>query len=890
MAILLLSEPNLPVELSSFCGRRRELVQLRTMLATDRLVTVTGTGGVGKTRLAMELAQGAAFDFPAGVWVVELARIGSSELVGTAIAEATSAARESQTSALERAGRRLREGRQLLILDNCEHVIAGAADASWHLLTHCPGLTILATSREALDVRGERIVPLQPLGLAASTDSHGDPDTISEAMQLFGDRAQLLDANRELPPDSAADVADICSRLDGLPLALELAAAWVPVLSLKQVRDRLDGSLLLLGRTDKGRPTRHRSIHAALDWSERLLTPPQATAFARLSVFVGGFSLEGAAAVLSDDGDARGSALELIAALVTRSLLIADTSADEARYRLLEPVRQYAAEHLAAHPDDEEAAVRARHLSYLAGLAEAAEEPIIGGPDQPWMRRLDSELGNIRAALAWGFDNDHETASRLATALLVYCRHRGLYSEGAAWAWQAARSTGLLRARALCMAGWLSSEMGDAGRGRVLLDEAYRITAESGGLPDLAMVLVARALAEYVAGDLEALRATAEEAVAVARRSGSQSRLMWALWAPAVCAGASDEHQHSLDLFREARAIAVDVGNVSWGSVLAVNVIDSAIDNGDTAAALPLLRRELDAETAADPSGAGYMIEDAAILAIQRGDHAAGLRLLGASRADLTRAGYRETPDEAKRRRRWIDTARRQLDPGAADALWDEGEALTLAEALDAARAVVAEPAEAETVSTGAVVGNSFIREGEFWSLAYAGTVTRVKDSKGVRDVAKLIAASGHAIAAVDLVSGGGERAEASPERGLRTESDVGEVLDAEARAQYRARLVELDETISDADRCNDPHRASRARDERTFLIAELGAAVGLAGRPRLALDPAERARKAVAWRVRDSINHIEAAHPALGRHLRHAVRTGSFCVYDPDQPTVWRL
>ena len=203
MAIRLLPEPSLPVELSTFFGRRREIAHLRTVLATDRLVTVTGTGGVGKTRLAMELAPGAAFDFPAGVWVVELARIGSSDLVGTAIAEATSAVRESQTSALERAARRLSEGRHLLILDNCEHVGAGAAAASWHLLTHCPGLTILATSREALDVRGERVVPLPPLQLTESTDSHGDPDTVSEAMQLFADRAQLLDDNGDLRPGTA---------------------------------------------------------------------------------------------------------------------------------------------------------------------------------------------------------------------------------------------------------------------------------------------------------------------------------------------------------------------------------------------------------------------------------------------------------------------------------------------------------------------------------------------------------------------------------------------------------------------------------------------------------------------------------------------------------------
>ncbi|MGH7722031.1 MAG: ATP-binding protein [Candidatus Dormibacteria bacterium] len=889
MAIRLLSDPQVPVDLSSFWGRRRELVHLRALLGADRLVTVTGTGGVGKTRLAMELAHGAAFDFPAGVGVVELARIGSDELVGTAIAEATGAPRESQTDPLERAARRLGGGRQLLILDNCEHVVAGAAEASWQLLTQCPGLTILATSREALEVRGERVVPLLPLRLSEPTGSPGAPDAVSEAMQLFSDRAQLLDGNGELAPETAADVADICRRLDGLPLALELAAAWVPVLSLRQVRDRLDGRLLRLGRSEQGRPGRHRSIHAALDWSERLLTPAQAAAFARLSVFIGGFSLEGADAVLGGNVD-EAATLELVAALVTRSLVTAQTAGEEARYRLLEPVRQYAADRLRARPDGEEMETRRLHLGHLAELAEAAEEPIIGGPDAPWMRRLDAELGNIRAALAWGFDNQQETAARLAAALLVYCRHRALYGEGAAWARQAAQSTGgRLRARALCMAGWLCSEMGDAVGGRALLDESYRLTAEGGSLPDLAMVLVARALAEYVLGDLDALDATAEEAVAVARRCGSRAPLMWALWAPGVCAGAHDDNQRAFELFCEARAIALDLGNVTWGAVLAVNVLDSAIDKGDWAAAPPILRDVLQSETAADPSNAGYLIEDAAILAIQGGDHRAGIRLLGASRADLARCGYRETPDEAKRRRTWIDAARERMDPATADSLWAEGEALTCAEALDAARAVVAEPAT-EVAGAGAAE-NTFIREGEYWSLAYAGMVARVKHSKGVRDLARLIAAPGRSVAAVDLVSAGSERAAAvPPEPGLRTEADAGELLDAEARAQYRARLADLEEAISDAERCNDPLRASGARDERAFLLAELGAAVGLAGRPRLALDPAERARKAVAWRVRDSIGHIAAAHPALGRHLRRSVRTGSFCVYDPDQPTEWRL
>ena len=876
----LASQHDLPLELSRFCGRRRELIQLRDLVNTDRLVTLTGTGGVGKTRLVTELARGAVFDFPDGVWFAELAGIVAGEMVGTAIAEATSAPRDARANPLERAARRLGHGRQLLIVDNCEHVLAGAAQASRELLTRCPGLTVLATSREPLTMKGERVVPLLPLRLPVAPG-----DALSDAVTLFADRAQLLDADGALAPELLDDVVEICRRLDGLPLALELAAAWVPVLTLKQVRDRLEGSLQLLGRPDTAGDTRHRSIRDALDWSERLLTPAQADAFVRLSVFAAGFSLEGAAAVL-DGWDGGESALELVAALVDRSLLVADTAtADEARYRFLEPVRQYAAGRLRQRPGGEEADARRRALGHLAALAEAAEGPIIGGPDAPWLRRLDAERDNIRAALAWGFDHDPQTASRLATALMVYSRHRELYREGAAWARQAAASsTGRMRARALCMEGWLTSEAGDAAVGRPLVDAAHGMVMEAGSAQDVALLLHARALAEYAAGDIAALAVTGDTGLELARRSASRAALMWALWAPAVAASVTGELERSLELFAEAYAISLQLGNETWGAVLATNVIEVALDTGDVARASALLRRELEAATDAEPVSCGYLIEHAGVLAAGAGDHPAGVRLLAASRAALSRAGYRETPDESERRGKLMEAARQGLDSAVADELCEAGGALTLAEALEEARAVVATP------QRGDVTANTFIREGEFWTLAYAGVVTRVKDSKGVRDIARLIAAGGRGVAAVDLVSEAREPSRGRPDAGPGHEGDAGEVIDAEARAQYRARLVELEEAIDDAQRCNDPYRAGQARDERELILAELGAAVGLAGRPRRALDPAERARKAVAGRIRESMHHIAVAHPALGRHLERSVRTGSFCVYDPADPTGWVL
>jgi predicted ATPase len=893
MAMRLPSSPTVPVGLSTFCGRRRELLQLRTVLATERLVTVTGTGGVGKTRVVMEYAQGAGFEFPDGVWVVELARIESPALVDIAIADVVSASQQTQAEPLERVARRLGQGRQLLILDNCEHVLESAAAAALQLLTECPSLSVLATSREALNVRGEREVRLPPLRLTEDGDADLEVASRSEAVELFCDRAHLADSAEDLPPNTAAEVAEICRRLDGLPLALELAAAWTPVLSLREIARRLDDSLAMLNRNDKGRPSRHRSMRAALDWSERLLTPAQALAFARLSVFVGGFSLDAAESVLDGREDGDISALDLVTALVARSLVTADTGGDMARYRLLEPVRQYAAEQLRGRSDDERE-TRRRHLAHLTELAETAEEPLLGGPDDPWLRRLDMELANIRTALAWGFAEGDELAARLTTALRTFAWHRRLFDEGVGWALQAAEAGGRQRARALLMAGWFASERGDGEAGARYLDDAYQLAADGDWRGDLVMVLVAKCLNAYVRGDLDEMSARGDEGLQLARAAGDEAHIMWALWGPGVCLSVRGAHQRALDLFTEALAIARRLDNNAWRSVLASCVIDTAIDLGDDAAALRALRAEMSKPVPDDPAIEPYLVEAAGILAIRRGHYRRGLRLLGASHAASQRGGYRSSPDEVARRRQWIETARRGMSEIDADLVWESGLALPHGGAVEEARAAASESAAAIDAVNAPLAGGSqaFVREGEFWSLTYAGVVARVRNGKGLRDLAALVATPGRGVAAVDLVSttrsvGATKGAGAL---GLHVEGDTGETLDAAARTEYRARLVDLDEEISDADAANDLERASRAREEQHFVLAELGAAVGLGGRPRRGLDPAERARKAVTWRVRDAIHRIEAAHPALGHHLRRSVRTGSLCMYDPAEPTEWRV
>ena len=261
------------------------------------------------------------------------------------------------------------------------------------------------------------------------------------------------------------------------------------------------------------------------------------------------------------------------------------------------------------------------------------------------------------------------------------------------------------------------------------------------------------------------------------------------------------------------------------------------------------------------------------------------LRLLGAATALLETAGVVEFGGDVDGARRAL---RVSLGDEASDALWQEGTRMSLEDAVTLAHGD--SPAATLTAAT----TNAFIREGEFWTLTYDGSVARLKDSKGLRDIARLLQTPGTEVAAIDLASAGsgarGTRASGSRDLDLGVEGDVGEALDAAARAEYRARLLDLEGEIDEADAHNDPERASRAREEREFLLGELRAAVGLGGRARRALDPAERARKAITGRIRDAVMHVEAAHPPAGHHLRRSIRTGSFCVYDPPGPTSWRL
>jgi len=613
--------------------------------------------------------------------------------VPTTVAESIRAPIAVGTDPLEGAARVLSAGHQLVILDNCEHVLAAAAWAVRQLLMQCPGLVVVATSRQPLGVESERVWRLSPLALP---DPGEGVATLVEAevVQFFCDRAQLTLHGEHLRPAQVEDIIAICRRVDGLPLALELAAAWVRILSLKQVVEHLDNSLGLAAGDGLRRSPRHRTMRAALDWSYELLTAPQRTALIRLSVFVGGFSLEAADAVLHGLAQNDGSALELVAALVDRSLVVADTSDDEARFHLLEPVRQYGAEMLSARASDDVLA-RTACLGHLASLAEAAEEPVLGGPDLPWLRRLDIELANIRSALGWGFDLEPETASRLATALIWYCGFRDLFEEGRAWARRSMHETqGLLHARALHMAGWMSVWLGDEQAALSDLEKANRLMAEGQWLPNLSMVLFSQSSAAYSRGDLDGLHMYAEESVALAQRLGDEARVMIAQQMLASDAFVRGDNKRAFDLYQELLATARKRGSQWHTTTFLENIVESALALEDSESALDALREGFES-WALESGGSNmamvsYLLEGAARFATHRGDAATALRLLSSAQAIRARLRYRESPDEAEQRREWVDAASARAGPVAARAAIKRGLEMSADQAIAEARAVVA--------------------------------------------------------------------------------------------------------------------------------------------------------------------------------------------------------
>lgn len=441
---------NIPLQLTSFVGRKLEIEQVKRLLSTSRLVTLTGSGGVGKTRLALAVALQVMDEFKNGVWLVELAPIGDPEIIPGTIAMIFGVHADQNRSLRTALLDYLREKQVLLILDNCEHLIDACAEIADAILRSCPQAYILASSREALGVEGEAPFYVPSLSYPEPGKYSGIQSLESyQSVKLFLDRARLVFPEFIITEDNASSLAQICQRLDGIPLALELAAARLQVLSLEQISARLDDRFRLLTGGSRRALPRHQTLHALIDWSYELLTEAERTLFRRLSVFASVWTLEAAEAVCSDTyltklSSARQAAqpfasteiLDLLTGLTHKSLITVVRNGDVMlRCRMMETIRQYAQEKLVE--TGEAARFRDRHLEYYLGLAEESEPLMRGSQVLTCLERLDGEVGNLRLALSWalgGASSDRIVEGlRLASALGYYWYGRSLLDEGCVW-------------------------------------------------------------------------------------------------------------------------------------------------------------------------------------------------------------------------------------------------------------------------------------------------------------------------------------------------------------------------------------------------------------------------------------------------------------------------
>jgi predicted ATPase/DNA-binding CsgD family transcriptional regulator len=508
---------NLPVQLTRLVGREAEAMELDRLLALSRLVTLTGAPGCGKSRLASEVGRRVATRVHDGVWLAELAPVAEPARVAGAVASLFEAGERRGRSMLDGLVEAVADRELLLILDNAEHVVGAAAGVAQRLLADCPRARVLATSRVALGVAGERVWGVAPLPPATAVD-------------LFVDRAAL--ASSEFRIDGAlASIERICCRLDGLPLAIELAAAWTRVLSPAQIADRLDDALPLLAAATRTSPPRQATMEATVAWSYRLLAAPERRLFALLSVFAGGFDLAAAEAVATPDEAATHDVLTRLTALVDQSLVQAEPSPDgPMRYRMLEPLRQYGATALAASGDTE--AVRRRHAEHYLAVARRLDGELRSDGRARALRRFDREQPNLHAALEHARTHGLDLGLRLCVALAQYWELRGRINEGRRQLDKALRvstSDRRLRAAVLARAGRLAWRQNDYRVARARLHESLAIEREVGDPSRVARRLRSLSLVAMSDGDPPGAGRIAEQSLDMFREQDDEAGQQWAM-------------------------------------------------------------------------------------------------------------------------------------------------------------------------------------------------------------------------------------------------------------------------------------------------------------------------------------------------------------------------
>ncbi len=699
---------NLPLELSTFIGREREVAKVERLMAGDtRLLTLYGSGGSGKTRLALAVAQRMVDRFDDGVWWAELAPLPDPDLVAGTLASALGVREVPDRSLADVLVEHLKPRKTLVVLDNCEHLVEACAELAAALLRACPELRILATSREPLRVVGE-IVWMVP-GLSLPVD-HQPASAVElgryEAVRLFVERARATNAGFELTEQNASAVTGLCRKLDGIPLAVELAAARARALAVEQISEKLENPLGLLTTGSRTSAARHQTLRAALEWSYDLLDEQERELLNRLSVFAGGWDLEAAEAVGAEVPTQAGLVLDLLSALVDKSLVVAEDIDEEdtsyVRYRMLEPVRQFARE----KPEESQEApeVLQRHAEHYLAFAETAEPELLGAAQGGWLGRLRAELGNLRAALAWSLEPGEDARDRaelgllLAAALWRFWDMQGFH-EGKRWLRAALeRDPGglpALRAKALGGLGWFLLFQQEYEPAIAVLEEAADLHKELGDESGAALALAHLGFAVLHGGFVERVPAFVDEGETLMREDlegHARTFLRVALACAAVEEGdydsAASQLEESLALSRELG----DTRNIGYSLYLLgmTALLQGDLDRGEALLdECILLVQELDYKL-----GGAYILLGLGKVAALRGRPDRAARLWGAAEAlreqlgmsishfDLVHSGYE----------RDLPSVRAALSEASFEAAWAEGRAFSPEQAAEYALGKVEDP------------------------------------------------------------------------------------------------------------------------------------------------------------------------------------------------------